>query len=130
MLLSARTFLNRRLTVLKYEGQWQALTAEERLFLLAMAHELPQVSGLGVRYDDVMSNAGFDFDKLCEVAYSLERKNLIKVDGGDPIFFAFRGDAVTRSLCLAKFSEYEEKEVVVRKYSYPYRMREPRTAPA
>ena len=95
--------------MLKYKGQWQALTVEERLFLLAMAHELPQISGLEVRYTDVMANTGFDDAKLCEVAHSLERKDLIKVDG-DPLMFQFRGDAVTRPLCEGKLPDYQREK--------------------
>jgi hypothetical protein len=110
--------------MLKNQRLWLELTTEERLFLLAMAHELPKVSGLEILYTDVMKNTGFDNIKLCEIAYRLERKDLIKVYGS-PLTFQFRGDAVTRSLCEAKLTDIENEEVANNKHPYHYRMREP-----
>ncbi len=110
--------------MLKYEGRWQALTVEERLFLLAMAHELPSLGTLEVLYTDVMANTGFDYSELCGVAYALERKNLIMVDD-EPLMFQFTGDAVTRSLCKAKLPSFEREEVQNRKRPYHCRMKEP-----
>lgn len=112
--------------MLKHRDRWQRLTAEEKLFLLAMAFELPSVSGLEVSSIDITDNAGFDYEKLCEIAWILERKKLIRVEV-QPLMFKFRGDAITSSLCGAKLAQFEREEYQTSKYSYTYRMELPGT---
>ncbi len=111
--------------MLKHEGQWEALTDKERLFLIAMAYELPRISGLDVLHADIAYNAGLDKVEFARVAYTLESKGLIRVDGGHPLMFRFGGDAVTRCLCLGKHHSLEKAEAQTSKYPYHMRMPEP-----
>jgi len=63
--------------MLTVEGAWEQLSVEERLFLLAVAFELPKISGLSVHASDVADNSGFSFGDLMRVARSLKDKTLL-----------------------------------------------------
>jgi hypothetical protein len=110
--------------MLKNEGRWEQLSTEEKLFLLAMTYQLPEVSGLEILYTDIMKITGFNYPKLCEVAYWLEAKNLIGVSD-NPLMFYFRGDALTSLICGEKIKEARNRDSIDSKYPYNYLMVEP-----
>jgi hypothetical protein len=95
--------------MLKYEGQWKALSERERLVLVALAFELPQVSGMEVRDYDIAIVSSLDGPTLHGVAVGLESKGLIKYDrpGGDTFcgFLSLAGDAFTTALGQNKVGE-------------------------
>lgn len=100
--------------MLKNEGQWESLSETERLFLLAMAYQLPMVRGLDIIHWDILNITGFTREKMFEVAYQLEQKDLIRVQRA-PLSFLFMGDAVTSELCGSKIPEFLNFEVSVSK---------------
>ena len=60
-------------------GEWEKLSAEERLIILSVALELSRVPGLDAKLSGVLSNSGFsrqEFDKITE---KLEIKGLISI---------------------------------------------------
>ncbi len=95
--------------MLTVEGAWEQLSVEERLFLLAVAFELPKISGLSVHASDVADNSGFSFGDLMRVARSLKDKNLIIWVSG-PLRFQLCGDATSESLTTGKFESFEKIE--------------------
>jgi hypothetical protein len=90
--------------MLKGDTKWVDLTAEERLFLLAIKTELPRVDGTAVRWDDVEFHSGLG-ERLMEVAETLRLRGLIQIDF-EPVFFQFCGGAVTPELCGIKFRDF------------------------
>ncbi len=96
--------------MLKHEGTWQALSPDERLFLLAIAYELPRIHGLQVLWTDVRRNSGIPDSVFMKTAKQLEEKNLLFIDP-DPMMFQLCGDAVTWSFTLGKQQDFERYEL-------------------
>ena len=95
--------------MLKRAGLWQGLSVPERLVLLAVSHELPRVSGLGVLGADVASITGFSRRFVEEKSVDLEQIGLLRL-GWQPHMLYLSGDAVTLDLCGDKLDKFEEAE--------------------
>lgn len=95
--------------MLKRAGLWQGLSVPERLILLAVSHELPRVSGLGVLGADVASITGFSGAEVEVVSFQLQQKGLLRVDW-HPCMLYLSGDALTQDLCGEKLALFEEAE--------------------
>lgn len=95
--------------MLRGVGRLQQLSVSERLVLLAIAHELREVSGRGVLGSDVASITGFSGAEVEVVSFQLQQKGLLRVDW-HPRMLYLSGDALTHDLCGEKLALFEEAE--------------------
>lgn len=87
--------------MLKYSGQWEALSDRERLVLLAIAVKLPQTIGLEMKDCDILDITGLSETDFQRTISNLVAKDLVYVDSPGNTFcswIAFKGDALTLSL--------------------------------
>ena len=87
--------------MLKHTGQWEALSDRERLVLLAIAVELPQVSGLELKDRDILDNTGLSVTDFWETVRGLKAKDLVYVEPPENTscnWMTLAGDALTYNL--------------------------------
>lgn len=92
--------------VLKTEGKWEELTPNERLLLLAVAHQLQKTKGLRVPFEKVQTSCGLsdgEFEMTLKLLYLGGR--VTRNDWG----IILTGDAASDELLGVKSAENEER---------------------
>ncbi len=69
--------------MLRQRDDWENLSNEEKLVLLAVAHEIPNVNGFQVKDLDVMEISGLRPGSFWPVIWHLQHKGLLEVEEPD-----------------------------------------------
>jgi len=101
--------------MLKYEGQWEGLTEQEKLVLLAVAIKIRDTDGITVGQDEVKRLSGLSEEDFWRAQESLEAQGFIEAHSSSTSavsWFKPAGDSLTWDMLGPKYHSQEHRKML------------------